>query len=213
MRNLSILLPFFMLISVPVFTQKFGLKAGVSETKLLNKDFDVNYSDEFKSAVGFLVGATVEFPIKDWVAIESGVQMSLKGYKSEYFAKTRWSLYYLEIPVAAKGYYHFSNFGVYGVFGPYLGLGLTGKARTKYTDMQGQTTKHVEDVKWGSDSENDDLKRIDIGLTIGGGVSFNRIQIGLFYSPGLANISPDTDNGLQAKNRVFGIEARYHLGE
>ena len=69
-----------------------------------------------------------------------------------------------------------------------------------------------EDVEWGSDKEKDDLKRLDFGLTMGGGVEINSIQIGLTYALGLANISSYTDYGTKINNRVLGLSVGYKFG-
>ena len=77
----------------------------------------------------------------------------------------------------------------------------------------GDTDKSEEDIEWGSDENDDHLKRLDLGLIIGAGVVVHSIEIGLSYSLGLANISASTDEGGKIHNRVFSITAGYKLGE
>jgi hypothetical protein len=46
-------------------------------------------------------------------------------------------------------------------------------------------------------------------LTFGAGVEINSVLIGLNYSLGLGNISPNTDNGNMINNRVLGLSVGY----
>jgi outer membrane protein W len=96
------------------------------------------------------------------------------------------------------------------VFGPYVGIGLSGKMKGEVS-IDGETTSQEIDIEWGSDIASSDLKRMDFGLIIGAGVELNSIQIGLNYSLGLANISPQTN--VKIRNRVLGISVGYRFGK
>ena len=85
------------------------------------------------------------------------------------------------------------------------------KLKAEFT-YGGESDSEEEDVEWGSDEENDDLKRLDFGLTMGAGVEISSIQIGLTYGLGLANISSYNDNGNKINNRVLGISVGYKFG-
>lgn len=67
-------------------------------------------------------------------------------------------------------------------------------------------------VVWGSDAEESDFKRLDFGLIMGAGVEIKAIQIGLSYDLGLANITPDTDNGNKVHNRILALSVAYKFG-
>jgi hypothetical protein len=213
MKNLIKLLCVLVLLTMATRTsaQKFAVKAGLNLSKMLLKNDNGTYSDDLKMHPGFHVGATAEFPINDMFSFEPGLLLSTKGYNyerpgsSDYTEKL--NLFYFEIPLNAKATFDVEGVKIYGAFGPYLGLGLSGKYKTKTSGVSDNST-----VNWGSDSENDDLKRFDLGINVGAGVEIKSILVGINYGLGLANISSYTDGGNKAKNRVFAISFGYKLG-
>ena len=166
---------------------------------------------------GFHIGATVEFPLTEMFSLETGLLISTKGVISKellteedmgfnFEYKVNLSQLYLDIPVTAKA--SFDTGGgtkIYGVFGPYVGIGLSGKIKGEEI-IDGVTTSQEIDIEWGSDIDSD-FKRMDFGLIVGTGVELNSIQIGLNYSLGLANILPQ--NNVKFRNRVLGISFGY----
>jgi len=201
------------------YAQIFGIRAGLNLSNMLDKDDEGTNSNDFKMKPGFNVGPTVEFPINEMVSFESGLLLSTKGFKYDekgtdggetYEYNVKSNLLYLDIPLTAKAHFDVKAAKIYGAFGPYIGIGLSGKVKSEDTSM-GQTDKSDETIKWGSDKENDDLKRLDYGLTLGAGVLINSIQIGLSYDLGLANISAYTDGGAKTSNRVLALSVGYKL--
>lgn len=200
------------------YAQTFGVKAGLNLSNMLVEDDDDTYSDDFKVNPGFHVGATAEFPITELFSFETGLLLSTKGFKvseEETFMgetvkyESKLNLIYLDIPLTAKASFDLGGARIYGVFGPYIGMGLSGKSKFEITAM-GETETDEEDIKWGSDE--DDFKRLDLGLTMGAGVEISSIQIGLSYGLGLANISTNADGGSKISNRVLGISVGYKFG-
>lgn len=222
MKNLIKLLIVFVVSTTATesFAQIFRLKAGLNLSNILEKDDDGTYSDDYKMNPGFHLGATAEFPVTEIFSFETGLLLSTKGYKvseeetymgETYTYKVKANLLYADIPLTAKASFDIGGAKIYGIFGPYLGLGLSGKYKSEETSM-GETETNTEDIKWGSDEQEDDLKGLDFGLTVGAGVEVNAIQIGLSYGLGLANISHYTEGGYKMNNRVLGISVGYRLG-
>lgn len=192
-------------ITASSYAQKFGIKAGLNLSNMLIKDDQDTYSTDFKMSPGFHVGPTAEIPINKMFSFETALLLSTKGYKySESGYTESANLLYLDLPLTAKASFDIGSIKIYGAFGPYIGMGLSGKFKS--TDSPDET------LNWGSGSE-DDLKRIDLGLTFGAGVEINAIQIGLSYGLGLANISSFTDGGSKINNRVVGISVGYRFGK
>jgi hypothetical protein len=224
MKKLTTVLIVLLTISLTStsFAQKFCAKTGLNLSKMLIKDNDENYGDNTKINTGFHVGATIQFPISEKFSFETGLLLSKKGMTSkikELFDgetikyKSVIDLYYLDIPLLAKVTFEKKKVSYFGEIGPYFGLGLKGKIKTEYTYNE-DTESSNSDIEWGSDKENDQLKRIDYGLTIGVGIIIiNTIQIGLSYDLGLANISSYTEGGSKVKNRVFKISIGYRFGK
>jgi hypothetical protein len=187
---------------------------------MLMKDDEDTYSDDFKMNPGFHIGATAEFPLAGMISFETGLLLSTKGFKigeeETFFGETiktemKMNLLYLDVPLTAKAKFDLGGAKIYGVFGPYAGMGLTGKIKVEAT-FDGETVTEEEDIQWGSDEDESDLKRLDFGLIMGAGVEINSIQIGLTYGLGLANISPVTDGGSIINNRVLGLSVGYKFG-
>ncbi|MCK5368781.1 MAG: PorT family protein [Cyclobacteriaceae bacterium] len=218
MKNLTkySLIVFISLFCLQSSAQTFGIKGGFNLANFLEKDDDETYSNDFKMNPGFHIGATVDIPFGDIFSLESGLLLTTKGTKLEeesvgYEVKTKVNLYYLDVPITLKASHELGDgIKVFGEVGPYIGFGLSGKVKitTKY---QGDEGTEEKDLTWGSDEENDDLKRLDAGLTFGGGVEINAIQIGISYDLGLANIDTYTDNGFTTKNRVLKFSVGYRF--
>lgn len=223
MKKLTTLLIIVLIITSvsESYAQIYSVKAGFNLSNILMKDDDDTYSDEFKMKPGFHVGAFVQFPETGVFSFESGLILSTKGMKTKieetidgepYKYKGIMTLYYIDIPFMAKASFDIGKVSVFGELGPYLSVGLNGKLKTEYTYL-GDTETDTENVEWGSDKDNDMLKRLDYGLTAGlGVVIINNIQLGLSYDLGIANISTTTDGGSKIKNRIFKISVGYRFG-
>lgn len=217
--NLSIL-AFLIVMASESFAQTFGVRGGLNLSNMLIKDDVETYSNEFEMNPGFHLGVTADFPISDVISFETGLLLSTKGFKiseketimgETYEIKNKLNLFYLDIPLTAKAMFDVGGAKIYGTFGPYIGVGLSGKSKFEMT-FNGETESDEETIEWGSDENESDIKRFDFGLTAGAGVAINNIQLGLSYGLGLANISPTKDGGTKINNRVLGISVGYTFG-
>ena len=112
--------------SADSFAQTFGVRGGLNMSNMLLKS-DENTADT-KAKVGFHIGGTAEFEITDMFSFETGLFLMTMGYKYEVLSVDyKTNLLYLNIPITAKARYELDNFNLYGLFGPYIGLGLSGK--------------------------------------------------------------------------------------
>jgi hypothetical protein len=207
------------LLAQESFAQTFRAKAGLNLSNILDKDDSETYSTDYKMQPGFNVGATAEFPLNEMFSVETGLYFLTKGYKFsdsgsefgyEWKEEENVNLYYLDIPITGKASFDAGGAKIFGVLGPYIGIGLSGKAKYEYT-FGGDSESGSEDIEWGS-GEDDHLKRFDFGLTAGAGAEIKSFQIIVSYSYGLANISADTEGGYKVNNRVLGISLGYKFG-
>lgn len=219
-RITYVILLLFLALSTTSLAQIFGVKAGMNLSNLSVKDEYDSYSDNFKMKPGFHIGPTIEFQINETFTFESGLLLSTKGTKmsdkekyqdNTYEFSSKANLYYLDIPITAKAVTDVGSSRIFATFGPYIGVGLSGKMKSEYT-QNGKTGTDESDINFGPDEEEDDLKRLDYGLIAGAGIEFNAIQVGITYSLGLANISTYTDDGDKVKSRVLGISLAYKFG-
>ena len=212
MKNTTKVLLIIMIsmLSFQSYAQSFGVKGGLSLANMLIEDEDETMSDEFSMKPGFHVGGFIDYSLSDFLSVEASLLLNTKGFKWEdgdYIMKFK--LLYLDIPIALKASYNLSdNLTMYGAVGPYLGIGLSGKAESEY---DGETDE--ENIEWGNNEDEDDLKRFEFGATFGGGVEIGAIQVGISYDLGLANISSYTDYGSTIKNRVLKFSVGYKFGK
>lgn len=208
MKNLSKLLFIFLLVilSAPTFAQKFGIQGGINLTTLVQKDDDMDYADEwgYENKLGFNGGVTLEMGIGDLIAVELGALVDSRGTQiSNGDNYVRFNMLFADVPVLVKVGPSFGPAKVFGAVGPYVGFGITGKTVTK---VDGE--KESQDIEWG-DGEDADAKRLDYGAKFGIGAEVMGFTVGAYYSLGLANIAPDTENGNKMQNRAISISLGY----
>lgn len=132
---------------------------------------------------------------------ESKPDNSLSGYTSN----NKCTPYYLNIPVHIG--YKFTvgrNVSLFINAGPYLNIGLFGKARETVTSGKGTTTKKETAGNVFSDKM---LNRFDWGLGFRAGTEIARhVQLSIGYDWGIKNINK---YGLDCKNRTFVVSCAY----
>lgn len=149
---------------------------GVSDTKLTH---------------GARAGVAADITVYDGgmsrISIQPGVDFAMKGYKvsvSEGDVKVNGSqaLYYVDIPVLANFGFDLGNdLGVFVNAGPYLGIGVAGKANGKVGKLSLDVDKNPFD--------KDGLyNRLDWGAQVGAGVEYNRFQVGVGTQFGIGDI-------------------------
>lgn len=208
------------IVATTSFSQSIGIKAGFNLANMLFENDATNISEDldFKSTPGVHLGVTAEFPFSDLLSFETAILGSTKGYQSEQSIsagtsntniKTQINTVYIDIPLTAKATFGDGDTKFYGQAGPYIGIGLVGNLRSE-TTTGGQTDTDDDRLTWGTNDE--DLKRLDFGITVGGGVEMNGFVVGLSYWLGLANISSDQTNGRTISNRNIMISLGYKFG-
>lgn len=198
--------------------QTIGIKAGLSMANMLAKNDDDTFSEDYKMKTGFHIGATVDVPFTDLLSFQTGLLLNSKGLKIKEKEdgvdyKATLNLMYIDIPLNVVANYEVQDgVNIFGALGPYVGFGITGKYKTT-AEFEGEKETETDDVKWGTNKEEDDFKRLDLGFTIGAGVEVSSISAGLYYDLGLANISPYSENGYKENNRVLRLTLGYKIGQ
>ncbi|MFT3845433.1 MAG: porin family protein [Lacibacter sp.] len=178
----------------------FGIKGGLNIGNMLLKSGGDKISTN--SLMGVHFGLIGDYDISDNVSFETGLLFCTTGAKSNsYSIDEKISLNYLKVPINLK--YAFSsesNFKPYFFGGPYFAFGVGGKITSGGLS---------EKISFGT-SDNDDVKPVDIGLNIGGGICFNkRFFASVEYDLGLANLAISSDDKIQ--NRGFSISIGYRF--
>ncbi len=193
----------FLTTTTGTIAQIVGIKAGLNLGNMIVKNDNITMSEDFTMNPMFHIGPTLEFPFGEVLSLETGLLLSVKGFNyDEEGYKDKTDLFYLDIPLRAKATFDIGGIGIYGAAGPYAGMGIAGKSHKNEGDT---------DIQWGSESE-DDMKRLDFGLSVGAGVVINAIQLDVSYGLGLANISPVRENNFTIQNRLISLSVGYRFG-
>lgn len=207
---------FNILFATNLKAQPFVVRAGVNLSTMLSKDDRGTYSKDYSLSPGLMIGMSKEFRMSETLSLETGLNYSQKGFlldkdyalyadqepvRSYYKAV----LNYLEMPLAVKYNVIVAKLPVYGLLGPYLGLGLGGKT---ISDVY-SGNKSNRETFFGPMDKNGYWKKFDGGMVAGLGVSIKKFDCRLTYSYGLVNFS--RRDPLIQKNRVTGISVGYRF--
>ncbi len=201
------------------FAQKIGVKIGASLADISYVSEGENFNDDLKIRAGFHAGLLAEMPLSEKLAVELGLILNQKGYRMSgseeedgynYSYSGSASVIYADIPLNIKAYFELENdMKVFATVGPYVGAGVLGNSKYKIT-VDGESESDSEKLVFGSD-EDSDFKRLDYGVGVGVGVAMEKLQFGINYNYGLANIAPGGDADNKFSNRVIGISLSYFL--
>lgn len=201
---------FFALVAISVVSinaqdnLKWGVMAGMNVSKYTITGFD--------NRIGFHAGVKAELGLSQEASgayMDFAALLSLKGAKIDggSIASIKFNPYYLEVPVHV-GYKYAVNddFALFGSVGPYIAVGLFGKAKAKVDGS-------IADLgELGTNSASEDIfgdnafKRFDFGLGLKAGVEFSKkYQVAISYDFGLVEVAKD----LGMKNRNLMISLGY----
>jgi hypothetical protein len=203
------------------FAQWYGVKAGNNQSKILYFDKEGVKSDAFTANSGYHLGMMGGFRIFRTLSMETGFLFSEKGYEKSsnttiqgeaYDIKTVGTFNYAEIPVTVKASFKAGKAKVFGAVGPYIGFGAGGEYESARTSVEtGRTSTYFRNYQWGSDVKTDSYKMLDLGLNLGTGIDFKKIQMSVTYGMGFRNITEIPENNGKVYNRVLGLTMVYKL--
>ena len=181
---------------------KWGVMAGMNVSKYTFTGFD--------NRVGFHAGVKAELGLSQEASgayMDFAALLTLKGAKIDggSIATVKFNPYYLEIPLHV-GYKYAVNedFALFGSVGPYLAVGLFGKAKLK---VDGDIAD-IAELGGNSMSEDifgdDGLKRFDFGLGLKAGVEFSKkYQVAISYDFGLVEVIKEV--GMKNRNLMISL--------
>lgn len=211
MKKLTILILLLISFSFASEAQmKLGVKAGINMATISGDN-----TDGAGMIPGYQAGIAADYSLGDAFSIQPGLILSGKGSENAGFtllglaSEYTVSLNYLEIPVNAV--YNVYDFQIFA--GPYLGLGLFGKARYDNDEIDDKNivfTDNVTEVPEGMP-----VNSLDYGLNVGAGYLINEsIQIQANYGLGLGNLNPEYNGEEPAdkiSNSVIQLSVTYYL--
>lgn len=170
----------------------WSVKAGVGIANITGSDMD-----GAKAKFGYKVGVGLECPFDQTWSLQTGLNLVSKGTKSDKYKESgaegqlKINEMYLELPIMAAARFAVDNTtNIVISAGPYLGVGVGGKA--KIEEKEGGTKVTVEEDTFGDDK----FRRFDFGIGIGAAAEFGRIIVGLDGQFGLNKLHKD----VSAKN-------------
>lgn len=187
----------FALVSIVSYSQiSWNVKAGMTMNNMTK-------IEDSKMKLGYTFGVGVDYAINDMWAVQSGLNITAKGWKEEDMDEdengkdvkytTKYNPVYLELPILAAVKFNIAdNMKLVVNAGPYLAFGLGGKASI---DAPGDPSMKLF-KKYAADSDeadyiggwedNDDantkramMKRFDLGLQYGIGLEFGHYLVNL----------------------------------
>lgn len=203
---------------------QIAVKAGVNIASIAESAYETNYRElENKSVVGFQGGLAFDLAPNSVFSLQPELLYIQKGGKVTYELdernriESRYYYNYVEVPLLGKlklmG--KETESGVYLLAGPYVGLAINGKAKNTVT-LAGQTTTSEDKFKFDNSNPDERQRRLDWGLSFGGGVKFGHTFLDLRYNLGVNNLldqdaNNQNDNRPYRRNRGVGIALGYEF--
>ncbi|UYQ92946.1 PorT family protein [Chitinophaga horti] len=182
---------------------KYGIVVGPNFSSMTSKLGGEKHTSDLK--VGVRAGFTADIPLADDFYVQPSLLYANKGGKEDgeffgldYSYKT--NLHYLNVPVnfLFKPEVGTGNM-ILGV-GPYFAWALSGKSGDN-------------DIEFGSDEMDHDLKRFDSGGNLQVGYELkNGLNFVLHAEMGFINLAPGGDSDNAARTNSFGVSVGYKFG-
>lgn len=249
MTKTNYLLKSFLLIvllAIGLQTQaqvKYAVKVGLNmgEIKHIPKSEFFIYTDT-KKQLGYHLGVTVDWMLKDKIGFQTGFMFYRKGYdtdfnKNKYYfgpgvvadfvrveGEEKFTTNYLEVPLNFT--YKIKGFQIYT--GGYIARGISGKRQWDFSSVFGEFSGEnefkpvLEEVKEGELTADEfAFYAFDFGLNLGVGYQKGPILFNFGYSLGLGNSTAeqeeerryDNRENLKRSNRIFALSMSYILNE
>ncbi len=210
MKKILLLSSVIIGINLAANAQRIGFTGGFSFANYKAKvDGE---SDNGNSKTGITAGLLLDLSLSDHISFQPALNFVQKGTKDEQTLsgiteKVRLTTNHLEVPlnILYNTNGDAGNFFIGG--GPSLAFGVSGK--WKYED---NTSSVTEDVKFGSNQDEDDMKGLDLGANFLAGYCFpNGLFVSANYNLGLSNLFPGGSSDGTLKSNYFGVRLGYLL--
>ena len=173
--------------------------------------------DDANTLNSFNVGIIGDFHLGSLLYLQPGILFTGKGSEVEkgtqgsnaYFKQT-FNPYYIEVPANLVIKASLGSNRFFAGAGPYLGIGVAGKAKTERT-VFGVTTKTESDIEFSNDDPttfNQEegtglgvIKRFDYGLNGTAGLETKSLVLSVNYGLGLAKLQSGTTNSQDNNNK------------
>lgn len=210
-KALNALAALLLLAASPAAAQErqLGLKGGAS-LSTLNRERTLTGDEPFGIRAGMTIGPYLVLPLSNRVAVQLEMLFTEKGGSLRLIdpsivqgtVSTRYKFQYLDVPALARiRGPRVMSATLFGFAGPTLSLRMDARQQLAFSD--------VGAFGFERDLANE-MKRLDLGVTLGGGAQVGRLVVDLRYTHGLSNVV-DEDNGTALANRGFLVTAGFRI--
>lgn len=214
MKKLGLGITFIALLGTAAVAQdiRFGIQAGTSIASQKAKAMGINISSDSKFSI--TAGVLAEVPVSGAISFQPALNFTQKGSKFSMSsfgmdAESSETLNYVELPLNVLYNASAGNGKFFGGLGPVLSYGFGGKAKSK----ESGEPEVSEDIRFGSNKEEDHYKPFEFGGNIVAGYEFsNGVFVAASYYGGLSNILVDDSENSSLKNRYFGLRVGFKFG-
>ncbi|HRP08384.1 MAG TPA: porin family protein [Gemmatimonadales bacterium] len=172
-----------------------GLLGGLTSSKVAISGGGASLT--LDSRIGFAVGASLRHPLSQAFDLEIDALYAQKGFKLEVEDESgELKLGYLEVPVLLS-----YGIGYGSSLQPFLlgGVSVAFKAGCSVGGTSAGVSLDLDcDEVLGTDQES-----MDLGLTYGAGLRFERFSVQARYTMGMMTITHDEDDEVTSKNRTW----------
>lgn len=187
-----------------------GFTAGASFASYRIKAAGFNVGADTK--IGLTGGILVDVPFSKNFSFQPAFNFVQKGtqykYSDQGFSEeSKTTVNCLEIPLNFLYNYNVSNGTFFVGAGPSVAFAISGKE--KYKDP---TTSYEEDISFGNDPNNDDMKGFEVGANMLGGYRMsNGFLVSLGFNAGLSDLIPGGSDEGTVKSNYFSVKIGYML--
>lgn len=197
----------------------FAIRAGVNFQNINGEEEDGTKLDN-KMATKFHAGVQADFPLGTDFFFQPGLIFTTKGAKAEetFLGETLTSkinIGYIDIPLSLVYKPTVGAGRLILGFGPYVGIGITGKYKLEMGDMEEE-----QDIEFKNDVKSNDpdaayVRRIDAGGNVFAGFEFSEtIFLQLNAQLGLMNLNPKFEGQNpegKSKHTGFGVSLGFNF--
>jgi hypothetical protein len=177
-----------------------GLLGGLTSSEVTVDAEDISVT--LDSRTGFAAGLSARFPLSPMLGLEIDGIYAEKGFKiSDEGDSAELKLTYIDVPVLLN--YQLGS----GQARPFLLGG--GSVSFQAGCSVGATSGDISASAECDEVVEMEQKSLDLGLTVGAGIGFNRFSVQARYTMGMADIFDDNDDSVTSKNKTIFLLAGF----
>jgi hypothetical protein len=214
-------------------SQNFGYKGGPSLNKWAGipiermKEPNFEYSEKVENMIGYHISPFLEFASKEHFSLTTGITFRQNGTRAintgryqplgpndEYYIESYFEekiiTNYLELPLTAKFGSEVGAIGLYGIFGGFVGFGLTGKYVIKGYSLESSPNNDYEfeePISIGVVGAN--IRALNLGIIPGFVLEYGLFFLECTYNMGLRKIN---NFGPSITTRSLNFTLGYKIG-